>query len=92
MTIAQTSLDAFKLQTEEFFTKEEQVLQQFRLHGPMTDRELQEHLGWEISSISARRNALYKRKLLRMIGHKKNPRTGIQARVWAIQEGTQNDK
>lgn len=60
------------------------VLSCYQDYGPMTDAEVRDALGWERSTVNARRNELMKAGLVQEVGSKKNLQTGVQNTLYGL--------
>ena len=62
MTVQDTSLEAFESIKHKLTHRCLQVYRCLRIFGDMSDREIAEHLGWEINRVTGRRNDLLNHK------------------------------
>lgn len=54
------------------------------IHGDLTDREIHDKTGMDISTINARRNELIEFGIIKHKGYRKNRNTGKKAMVWGL--------
>jgi len=60
------------------------VLDALRTHGPMTQEQVGEVLGWPIQSVNPRVNELARMGLIRDTGKRRATRSGRNAAVWEV--------
>lgn len=76
------SLQAYRAITEDRKLQEQMLLEAYNSFGAMSDREACYRLQWEAPSVvSARRNGLMKRGLVKELGEK-TAETGKRVSVW----------
>ena len=85
MTVQPTSLEAYlRIQDEGIpDTQQDMILMLFRFsREPMTNREMANALGLEPSTVSARRNELIEKGLMRRAGKRECKVSGYTALTW----------
>ncbi len=81
----QTSIEAYKATKNQRETWEAAVLNEFRAGGGCySDRDVSIILGKQQAFISARRNALIRKGLIRPAGKKLDPLTNMMVNTWAV--------
>lgn len=63
----------------------EELLDLYRVEGPLTDWEAHKRLGWERTTVIARRHGLKHR--VEKLGTRKNPDSGIENDVYGLTYG-----
>ena len=90
--IQQTSLFAFQevrqRRSPSLGDRRKCVLEALKAHDNMTDRELKEHLKWEINSVVPRRNELVKSGLVAEAGRRVCRITGRTCIAWRALKAT----
>ena len=85
MTVQPTSIDAYLRIQEEGIpdTQQDMILMLFRFSKePMTNREMAAALGMEPSTVSARRNELVNKGLMKRAGKRKCTESRFTAYTW----------
>lgn len=64
--------------------RQQAVYTVLKTHGPMTDRELKDVLGWEINAVVPRRNELAQTGVVQLHERRTCKSTGRNAIAWKI--------
>jgi len=84
--VTDTSLESYVLMQPHLAPLEKLMLKVYRRNYPLalSNYDLQEELGWEINSITARRNALAKKGLIEQVGLRWRKKTRRNVQVWRL--------